>query len=245
MLKVRIIPVLLSRRGLLVKGRGFAGDRVIGQVRQAARVHERREVDELVVLDIGATADGRGPDFKLVESIAGSSPLTVGGGVRSIDDARGLMLSGADKIVVGAASHRAGFMDELATRFGSQAIVASIDVKGDEVFTNNGTVPTGRDPVSWARDVVSMGAGEILLCSIERDGTMQGLDHGLIERVTGAVTVPVVACGGCSGAEDMAQAIRVGAHAVAAGALYQFSAATPRFLAEQLSEAGIPTRITR
>lgn len=243
MLKIRVIPVLLSRNGFLVKGRAFGADRVIGQVRQAAKVHERRGVDELVVLDIGATDLGCGPDCMLIEEIAGSAPLSAGGGVRCVDDATRLMRSGADKVVIGTASHEEGVISRIADKFGSQAVVASIDVKGGTVFTRCGSLDTGKAPVLWAQEVVRRGAGEILLCSIPLDGTMLGLDHGLIRRVAAAVQIPVVASGGCSGPDDMIRAIDAGAHAVAAGALFQFSDATPRQMAERLSAAGKPARI--
>lgn len=241
-LKVRVIPVLLSRGGLLVKGRGFSGGRVIGQVRQAARVHERRSVDELVILDITATREDRGPDLGLIESVAGLCPLAVGGGVRSVDDARRLLLSGADKIVVGTAQHDDGLVSALASKFGSQAVVASIDVKKGDVMTHSGTVGTGKDPVAWAREVAVRGAGEIMLCSVERDGTMSGYDLGLVRGVAKAVKVPVIASGGCSGADDMAEAICSGAHAVAAGALFQFTQETPASVAARLADLGVAAR---
>jgi cyclase len=243
LLKTRIIPVLLSNNGLLIKGRGFATGRVCGSVVQAARVHERRGVDELVVLDIGATKLGCGPDISLVDQIAGLVPLTVGGGVRSVDDARALMFSGADKIAIGTASHRPGVIEQIAERYGSQAVVASIDVKDGTVFTESGTVDTGKRPELWAQEVVQRGAGEILLCSIPLDGTMEGYDLDLVERVSQSVPVPVVASGGCSGAADMVAALDAGAHGVAAGALFQYRDVTPRQIARDLEASGKPVRI--
>lgn len=230
-----------------MKGRGFNPGRVIGHIRQAARIHQMRGVDELVVLDIGATPEGRGPDFELIRDLTDECfmPVTVGGGVRTIDDIRGLLMAGADKVSINTAAVRTpSIVHDAAERFGSQAVVVSIDIRAGEVSTRCGSESTGLDPVEWAKQVEQLGAGEILLCSVERDGTMMGYDRELIAKVSKAVGIPVIASGGCSGYDDMAAVLgTTEAHAVAAGALFAFSDATPRGAAEYLNAKGFQVRI--
>ena len=247
MLKTRVIPTLLSRGGELVKGRGFNSDRIIGRILQSAKVHQMRGVDELILLDIGATPEGRGPDFALIDDITSECfmPVTVGGGVRSIDDIRDLLRSGADKVAINTAAVRTpGIVQEASERFGAQAVVVSIDVKAGEVSTRCGSEMTGLDPVVWAKEVQRLGAGEIILCAVERDGMLEGYDRDLIDKVSRAVSIPVVASGGCSGYEDMADVLgTTQAHAVAAGALFQFCDATPKGAAEYLNARGFKVRL--
>lgn len=247
MLKTRIVPTLLSRGRELVKGKSFDSWRRIGTVMQAARVHQMRGVDELIILDIGATRDVRGPDFDLIRDLTDECfmPVTVGGGVRNIEDIRRLLLAGADKVAINTAAVRTpGIVHDAAERFGSQAVVVSIDVRAGEVSTRCGSELTGLDPVEWAKEVERLGAGEILLGSVERDGTMTGYDREMIAKVSKAVRIPVIASGGCSGYEDMAEVLgHTEAHAVAAGALFQFCDATPRGAAEYLNARGFPVRI--
>jgi len=247
MLKTRIIPVLLSRNGSLVKGRRFKSDRVVGHVLQAARVHEMRGVDELMVLDVAATPEKRAPDFKLVKELTDGCfmPLTVGGGIRWVDDISQLMDSGADKVVVGTqAAKHPEIITQAAERFGSQAIAVSIDVRLGTVWTHCGTQDASFNPVEWARHVEMRGAGEIILNAIDRDGTMEGYDLNLIDAVSKAVSIPVVASGGCSSYEDIELVLSATeAHAVAVGALLQFSDATPRGAAQHLSERGYQVRV--
>lgn len=247
MLKTRIVPTLLSRGRELVKGKGFDSWRRIGTVMQASRVHQMRGVDEIVILDIGATPEGRGPDFALIRDLTDECfmPVTVGGGVRTIEDIHALLYAGADKVSINTAAVRTpGIVQQAAERFGSQAVVVSIDVKAGEVSTRCGSEMTGLDPVGWAQEVERLGAGEILLCSVERDGTMAGYDRELIAKVSKAVRIPVIASGGCSGYEDMADVLgTTEAHAVAAGALFQFCDATPKGAAEYLAGRGFAVRI--
>lgn len=256
-LATRIIPTLLYRGDVLVKGARFDSWRSVGHVLQAARIHAARQVDELIILDIGATPEGRGPNFALVEKITDGNftPITVGGGVRTIDDVRGLLKAGADKVAIGTEQFGATFFGTCCEKFGSQAIVAAVDVKAGKVMKRCGTeianptylfeckyqgFVTARE---WAVEAVQLGAGEILLTSIDREGTMDGYDIDLIREVSAAVDCPVIAHGGCSGYLDMLHAIQAGASAVAAGALFQFSDMTPKGAAMFLHEQAVEVRL--
>lgn len=243
MLAHRVIPTILCRGRTMVKGKRFDSWRSVGVAAQAVRIHQMRGVDEVCLLDIGATPEGRGPDLGLVEELSEVlfAPLAVGGGVQSIADVSALLRAGADKIVIG--TWAPPLVKPTAGIVGSQAIIAAIDVKGDRVAWSCGRAVGALDPVTYALSLAEDGAGEILLTSIDREGTMEGYDLDLIERVAHAVDIPVIAHGGCSGYEDMANAIRAGASAVAAGALFQFTDATPRAAAAYLHEHGIEARV--
>lgn len=239
-LAVRIIPTLLAKGSKLVKGRRFSADRVVGHVQQAARVHQARGVDELCILDVAATPEGRGPDFAAIEALTAECfmPLTVGGGVRSVEDVEGLLRAGADKVCVKTAYwRRRDFVSECASKFGSQAIVVSLDAPSDDPDVVRGAIEC------VAVGMAKRGAGEILLTSIDREGTMEGYDIELIRAVASVVDIPVIAHGGCSGPEDMLAAIKAGASAVAAGALFQFTEHTPRSCAQWLAGQGIEVRL--
>lgn len=245
MLAKRVIPTMLCRGRTLVKGERFAGDRSIGHVLQAARVHARRQVDELLILDIAATAEGRGPDLDLVRELSKDCfiPITVGGGVKTLNDIDQLLRAGADKVAIGAAAYAGPLVFQAAKRFGSQAIVCAIDAKRGRVVTHCGAKapPVSVKPEWWARFLVGgggAGAGEILLTAADRDGTMEGYDLMLVREVTQAVDVPVIASGGCSGYADMHAALAAGADAVAAGALFAFTDATPKGAAQYLQQQG-------
>lgn len=246
LLATRVIPVLLHRGQQLVKGKRFDSWRSVGHALQAVRVHQARGVDELICLDIAATASGRGPDFDLVRAFAEDCfmPLTVGGGVRSIEDIRSLLANGADKVAIGAAALRNPWLVEAAAkRFGAQAVVVAIDVWQGRVAVQNARFVSAADPVTYAKQMEALGAGEILLTAADRDGTLEGYDLDLIRAVTDAVSIPVVAAGGCASYADMAEALRAGAHAVAAGALFQFTDATPKGAARHLAREGFPVRL--
>lgn len=229
-LAVRIIPTLLCKGGRLVKGRQFSADRVVGHPLQAARIHAARGVDELALLDIEATANGRGPDLQLIEDLSSVMfmPLSVGGGINSLDKAKAVLRAGADKVIVGAGGP--DVMREIADSIGCQAVVAAIDTKN------------WMHAVSLARACESAGAGEILLTSIDREGTMEGYDLDLIRAVSRCVNIPVIAHGGCSGPEDMIAAVNAGASAVAAGALFVFTDWTPKDCAKHMAQAGLEVR---
>jgi cyclase len=243
MLARRVIPTLLVCNGRLVKDRRFAGKRIVGHPLQAAKIHQARGVDELCVLDIGATPSGRGPDFRMVEALTECCfmPLTVGGGVRSIEDVRDLLNAGADKVAICTA---VDVVSECAAKFGNQAIVAVVDSLQGEVAVRCGKEIYSPSHVpSWAMTLEAHGAGEILLQSIDRDGTMEGYDLDLIRAVSRSVGIPVIASGGCRDYTDMAAAINAGASAVAAGALFQFTDATPKEAARYLAERGYEMRV--
>lgn len=252
MLKVRIMPTLLFKNFGLVKGVCFDSWRPIGSVMQAIKVYNMREVDELVFLDISATREGRPPDFETVDEIADECfmPLTVGGGVRRIDDVGRLLQVGADKVAINTAAIQTPDLIRLvADKYGSQCVVASIDAKkllnGQyEVFTHSGTQATGKDPVTIAREVEALGAGEILITSIDRDGTMTGYDFELTRRVSEAVSIPVIASGGAGNYEDMTQVLREGkASAVAAASIFHFTQQTPLEAKRYLREQGFSVRV--
>ncbi len=252
MLKVRIIPTLLYKDFGLVKGTGFDSWRPVGSAMQAVKVYNMREVDELILVDITATQDGREPDFTAIDELADECfmPMAVGGGVQTLEDAQRLLQVGADKVALGAAAlDTPELIGQIASRFGAQCAVVSVDVKRSadgvcEVFGQCGTMPTGRDPVDFAREAESRGAGEILLQSIDRDGTMSGYDVELTRRVSEAVSVPVIASGGAGSYEHMAEVIQEGkASAVAAAALFHFTEQTPLEAKRHLAERGIPVRL--
>lgn len=242
MLATRIIPVVLMRGGQAVKGQGFASWRNVGQVAMTVRVHDMRGVDELVLLEIG----GGLADLGLLRRLAGHCffPLAVGGGVANNRDARVLLENGADKIVINShAARRPAVIGEIAAAIGSQSVCVSIDVRDWQVWIDRGSTPTGLKPAQWARMAQEEGAGEILVNDIDLDGTLTGYNLELIAEVSAAVSIPVIACGGAGSYDDFDQALRRGAHAVAAGALWQFTDATPPAAAEHLRDCGWPTRI--
>ena len=238
----RIIPTLLIRGRQLVKGKQFNAWRSVGHVGQAVRIHQARGVDELVICDISATPEGRGPNLELIEELTKDCfmPLAVGGGVRTVEDVKTLLRAGADKVVIGRGAHsESTLISDCRRTVGSQAVVVAIDVKHGQVRH----MGAGPGPARWAQWMQDVGAGEILLTSVEREGTLQGFDLEMIHAVSRAVSIPVIAHGGCGSYEDMRLAIEAGADAVAAGALFQFSDCTPRGAAEYLAEHGIETRI--
>ncbi len=251
MLKVRIIPTLLHKDFGLVKGVGFNSWRRTGSVMQAVKVYNLREVDELVFLDVAATPAGRSPDFHLIDDIADECfmPLTVGGGVSSIGDFERLLAVGADKVAINtAAIADPSLIEEAAGRFGSQCVVVAIDFRRDPdgklaVHDRCGTRPAGLECVDWARRAEQLGAGEILLTSIERDGTMLGYDQEAIRDVAASVSIPVIASGGAGSYAHMKAAIDAGAAAVAAASIYHFTELTPLEAKAYLKEAGIPVRM--
>jgi len=247
MLKTRVIPTVLQKDTHCVKGQAFDSWRGVGTAMQAVRVYNMRDVDELILLDIAATPAMRGPDIATVRELCGECfmPVTVGGGVTQPEHFRDLLLAGADKIAINTAAVETPLLIEKASRaFGAQAVVVSIDVKGGEVVTHCGRVPTGLDPAEFAADCERLGAGEILITAIDRDGTMQGYDVDLIRRVSRAVSIPVVASGGCGNAQHMAEALRAGAHAVAAASIFHFTEQTPKGLKRDLAQNGIAVRLT-
>ena len=236
MLAVRIIPTLCYEGSKLLKGEKFMPWRNCGHVLQQARVHASRGVDELIMLDVKATLQQREPDYKLITDLTQDTftPVTVGGGIKSPTHIKRLLEAGADKIAI-----KQAFLDspwwvgQMVERYGSQAIVVAIDYrKGNESLATH-----------FAGRANDIGAGEILLTAMDREGTMEGYDIPTIQKVSRIFKGPVIAHGGCSGVDDMEQAIKAGASAVAAGALFQFTELTPKQAAQQLHQRGMEVRI--
>lgn len=255
-LKTRIIPTILYRGDGALKGRRFTKHVVVGSIQNIVKVYSAREVDELIICDIGASPEGRGPDFKRIERIAKHCymPLTVGGGISTVEHIRDAMLAGADKVCIGtAAALDPELISRAAKRFGSQAITVAVDfVKADPVVTQSAEprllIRCGAEPliglgcVEFAKRCSDLGAGELLLTSVSRDGLMCGYDLEVIAAVAAAVRIPVVANGGAGCVSHLADGLRAGAHAVAGGAIWHWSQLTPAGAAEALDGLGFPTR---
>jgi imidazole glycerol-phosphate synthase subunit HisF len=268
MFKVRVIPCLDVKDGRVVKGVNFVDLRDAGDPVAAAVAYDAAGADELTFLDITASHENRGIILDVVRRAAEACfmPLTVGGGVRTIDDIRALLASGADKVSINtAAVSRRAFVKEAAEKFGDQCIVVAIDAKrvsdikevSDtakvsqpgapdrwEIFTHGGRNPTGLDAIDYAREVVSLGAGEILLTSMDRDGTRQGFDIALTRAIADAVPVPVIASGGVGTLEHLVEGIRDGhATAVLAASIFHFGEHTVREAKTYMASAGLPMRL--
>lgn len=254
MLKMRVIPCLDVKDGRVVKGVNFVDLVDAGDPVEQARVYDREGADELTFLDITASSDNRDTIFDVVSRTAEQvfMPLTVGGGVRKVEDIRKLLLAGADKVSINtAAVHRPEFVREGAEKFGSQCIVVAIDAKNVgpgkwEVFTHGGRNRTGIDAVEWAKQMESLGAGEILLTSMDRDGAKTGYDLALTRSVADAVRIPVIASGGVGNLEHLVEGIRDGhATAVLAASIFHFGTYTIGEAKAALAAAGVPVRPIR
>ena len=256
MLKVRIIPCLDVKDGRVVKGVNFVNLRDAGDPVQAAIEYDKAGADELCFLDITASHENRDTIYDVVTRTAEACfmPLTVGGGVRTVDDIRKLLRCGADKVSINtAAVARRAFVKEAAEKFGDQCIVVAIDAKkvsktGEkdrwEIFTHGGRNPTGLDAVNYAKEVVALGAGELLLTSMDRDGTKAGYDIALTRTVADAVKVPVIASGGVGTLDHLVEGIRDGhATAVLAASIFHFGEHTVREAKEYMAKAGLPIRM--
>lgn len=231
MLKIRVIPCLLLKDGGLVKTVKFREPIYISDPINAVRIYNEKEVDELIFLDITATSENKKPPFKIISEIASECfmPLTYGGGIRSLEDIKKIFNLGVEKVCINSyAVENPLFIKSASDIFGGQSIVVSIDVKKNlfgkyEVFAFGGRKSTGLDPVNFAVQMEQVGAGEVLLTSIDRDGMWEGYDVELIKNVTAAVNIPVIACGGAGKIEDFAYAVKEGnASAVAAGSMIVF-----------------------
>ncbi len=256
MFKVRVIPCLDVKDGRVVKGVNFVDLRDAGDPVEAAVAYDEAGADELTFLDITASHENRGIILDVVRRTAEACfmPLTVGGGVRTVEDIRALLTSGADKVSINtAAVARRTFVKEAAEKFGDQCIVVAIDAKKVsvhgaaerwEIFTHGGRKPTGIDAVGYAREVVALGAGEILLTSMDRDGTRQGFDLSLTRAIADAVPVPVIASGGVGNLEHLVEGIRDGhASAVLAASIFHFGEYSVREAKEYMAQAGLPMRL--
>lgn len=264
MLKPRLIPVLLLQNGQLVKSVGFKEYQIIGNPKIAIKFFNAWAVDEIVFLDISKNNDyislvRTDYNFRMLETLEDIIkesakicfvPLTVGGGIRSIDHMESLFKSGADKVSINTeAVRRPLFIMEAAKKFGNQAVVVSVDVKTNkkgeyEVFIDHGMEATGMHPVEWTQKAEFLGAGEILLNSIDRDGSLAGYDISLIQEVAKAVSIPVIACGGVGKWQDLVDGIRLGnASAVAAANIFYFTEQATRNAKKFMAEAGIDVRL--
>ncbi len=248
MLKVRIIPCLTIKDLKLVKSVQFKNYRNIGNYIAAAKVFNARDVDEMIFLDLDASS--KGLNISLLGHITKECfmPLTIGGGIKTLSDIAAVLKIGADKISINRkAFEDPDFIRKASRKYGNQCIVVSIDVKktkrGFEVFINNGKDSTGLSPLKWARQVENLGAGEILLTSIDNDGKMKGYDLKLVKSICREVEIPVIANGGAGHLSDFVKVIKSGASAAAASSIFQYTQITPNGIKAHLRENGIEARI--
>jgi cyclase len=252
MLKIRIIPCLDVKDGRVVKGVNFVNLVDAGDPVEQARVYDAAGADELTFLDITASSDNRDTILDIAARTAEQCfmPLTIGGGVRGNDDIRKLLLAGADKVsIMTAAVKRPELVAEAAERFGAQCIVVAIDARRSaagkwELFTHGGREPTGIDAVEWARRMAASGAGEILLTSMDRDGTKEGFDCELTRAIADSVTIPVIASGGVGTLDHLVEGVREGhAAAVLAASIFHFGTHSIGEAKQHMARAGIPVRL--
>jgi len=254
MLKVRLIPVLLIKNERMVKPICFGGggERDVGFPATTARIYDSQDADELIFLDIEASLDRRGFLLDTLHKVSRNCfiPITAGGGVRTIENIRELLQAGADKVSINtSALHDPSFITRATERLGRQCVVVAIDVRKEQngeyaVYTRRGKEKTGLEMITWAKKVQDLGAGEILLTAIEREGVMQGYDLECIKMVADAVTIPVIANGGAGTREDCVRAIKEGhASAIAASSLFHFSDSNLSQVKSFMSNAGIPVRL--
>lgn len=251
MLKIRMIPTLLWKDFGLVKGIGFDSWRRVGPVLPAIKVYNARDVDELILVDITASIENNQPDHDSVSDFSEECtvPFTVGGGITNLQQIVSLLHAGADKVAINSVAYSdPTLVETAASRFGAQCVVVSIDAKRHadgkySCYSHAATIDTTRSPVEWAKEVASRGAGEILLTSIDRDGTMLGYDLELVEQVAKAVDIPVIASGGAGNYENMIEVVKnAGASAVAAASIFHFTEQTPAGAKNAMQAAGIPVR---
>lgn len=251
MLKTRIIPCLDVKDGRVVKGVNFVELIDAGDPVEQAKVYDAQGADELCFLDITASSDNRETIFDVVSKVAEQCfmPLTVGGGVRNVDDIRKLLLAGADKVSINtAAVTNPDFVKQASAKFGAQCIVVAIDVKrangGFEIFTHGGRKATGLDAVKWAQRMVEYGAGEILLTSMDKDGTGSGFDNEVTKIISDSITVPVIASGGVGSLQDFVDGVKDGhASALLAASVFHFGQFTIEQVKEYMQNAGVAVRL--
>lgn len=251
MLKSRLIPCLDVKDGRVVKGVNFENLVDAGDPVAQAKFYYEQGADELCFLDITASNENRSAIFDTVKKVAQVCfiPLTVGGGIRTIDDFHQLLLSGADKVSVNSAAIKnPDLISEAANKFGSQCVIIAIDAKKNaaenyEIYTHGGRNATGIDAVEWAKKTTALGAGEILLTSMDKDGTKSGYDLELIKKISAAVSVPVIASGGVGNLQDLADGIKAGASAALAASIFHFKEYSIKQAKEFLAEQKIPVRL--
>lgn len=252
MLKHRIIPCLDVKDGRVVKGVNFVGLRDAGDPVEQAKLYDAAGADELTFLDITASHENRASIYDVVAATAEAvfMPLTVGGGVRTVEDFRRMLLAGADKVAVNSAAvARPALINEAARKFGAQCVTVAIDAKKVapnrwHVFVKGGREDTGLDAIAWAEQVVALGAGEILLTSMDRDGTKDGYDLALLRAISQRVSVPVIASGGAGNLDHLAEGLRAGADAVLAASIFHFGTYTIGQAKAHLAAQGLPIRLT-
>ncbi len=253
MLRTRLIPVLLLRNGRLVKPKRFGenGERDVGSPVTTARIYNSQDADELIFLDISATNEGRNFLLETLREVAKNCfiPLTAGGGIKTIEDVQELLQNGADKVSINtSAVENPSLIAEIADKFGRQCVVVSIDVKENqggvyEVFTHSGKNNTGLNALLWAKEAYKNGAGEILITSIDKEGTMTGYDIKLLKSVSGSVPIPIIANGGAGTRQDFVDAIKTGGvSAVAASSVFHFSDSNLTQVKSFLINGGVPMR---
>jgi cyclase len=249
MLKKRIIPTLLVKSTGLYKGKNFISNRNVGALMPSIKTYNMRDVDEIVILDIEATDRKTETDLNLLRDISENCfvPITFGGGINNVKQVKQLFRYGADKVVVNSYLYsNINFVSNIVDEFGSQSIVASVDVKRFEkkwiCYSNNGRLNTNNEVLEWCTKLQDQGVGEIILCSIDQDGLLQGYDQELIKYVSNNINIPLIASGGASSFEDFKIAIQNGASAVAAASMFHFTYRTPNEAKEFLLNKGIPIR---
>lgn len=250
MLKTRVIPTLLWKDHGLVKGKSFDSWRRVGTVLPAIKVYNTREVDELILVDITATIEKRDFNYDEIEGFTSESfvPLTIGGGIKGVDQIRKLLLAGADKVCINTSAYFNPEIIKMASNiFGAQCVVVSIDAKKSsshnfECFSHSGTKATGEELAKHCQKIERLGAGEILITSIPHDGMMDGFDYEMIELVSNSVSVPVIASGGAGNYQHMLKAVNSGADAVAAASIFHYTEQTPKEVKKYLHANGIPVR---
>lgn len=250
-MKARVIPVVLYNGQVVVKSIQYDKHRNIGHPVNVVRVYNAREVDELIFLDISATINNRLPNYELLRDIADECfmPLTVGGGIKSLDDVRHFLLAGADKVCLNSSAvSNPSLIRAASERFGNQCIVASIDVikstNGKYCVYNYVTQTSSElEPAAWARELETLGAGELFLNSVDNDGMMNGYDEDLIRLICESVSIPVIVAGGASCLDDFATAIKCGASAVGAASIFHFTEHTPIEAKRHMAQLGIATRL--
>jgi len=251
MRRARVIPVLLIQKGGLVKSVKFKDHKYVGDPINAVKIFNEKEVDEIVVVDISASAEKRPPNFKQAKEIASEAfmPLGYGGGISKLDEIKELIEGGVEKVILNTSAFtNPGLVHEGAKYIGSQSMVVSIDVKKDfwgkyKVFVQNGAKNTGIDPVTFARQMENAGAGEIFLNAIDKDGTFSGYDTALIKLISASVNIPVVAIGGAGSVNDFLQALESGASAVSAGSLFVFQRPHRAVLISYPSQAELKEKV--
>jgi imidazole glycerol-phosphate synthase subunit HisF len=249
MLKKRVIPILTIKNSRLVKSINFDNHRNIGSYISAVRVFNSRNVDELIFIDIDARENGL--KFSLLREITKECfmPVTIGGGIKTLEDMEKVFKSGADKVSINTeAVENPRFIKSAAKKFGNQSIVISIDARKTDgqykVFICNGKKNTGLDPVEWAKKVEKLGAGEIILTSIDKDGIMNGYDYDLVKNVSKSIDIPIIVSGGAGSLSDFYEVMKSGLiSGVGAGSIFQYTQITPKNIKEYLAGFGVPTRL--